>query len=222
MASGERVVRGGSFADSDQQARATARQKADPSTAQDNIGFRCVGMPSGSQNRSTLMTVTPTANPATKNAKIAQQQDKSADQLLASLSTATTVATSPDCGIQILGLVLFCPNPVTPTVMPTVSEEETVEPTIVSTAETHEFISTPQTVEPTLSEEPPTKVQPIPTDVSNEPSTPIEQPTEPPTDVPPPPTEPPTDVPPPPTDVPPPPPEPPTDVPPPPADTPIP
>ncbi|MGE5462937.1 MAG: hypothetical protein ACM3PS_06270, partial [Syntrophothermus sp.] len=42
---------------------ATTRQKADPATAQDNLGFRCVGMPSGQTNESTLVTVTPTRRP---------------------------------------------------------------------------------------------------------------------------------------------------------------
>ena len=46
-ASGERVVRGGAWinADSDNEVRAAHRQKADPATASDSIGFRCARTP---------------------------------------------------------------------------------------------------------------------------------------------------------------------------------
>ena len=44
-ASGERVIRGGSWLAAEEEALATGRQKADPSTAREDLGFRCVRTP---------------------------------------------------------------------------------------------------------------------------------------------------------------------------------
>jgi formylglycine-generating enzyme required for sulfatase activity len=64
MAPGERVIRGGSVVDSLNEARSTFRQKADPSTTREDIGFRCVDIIGNSTRANTLVTVTPTKNPA--------------------------------------------------------------------------------------------------------------------------------------------------------------
>jgi hypothetical protein len=171
MASGERVVRGGSFSDSDQQARTTARQKADPSSAKDDIGFRCVGMPSGSTEKFTLVTVTPTRSPTQTKSK-----GESSDGGTA-ISTSMT-PTSTDTP--------------TPFGAPTATATDTPTPTSDVPVATDTPTDTP-TVDVPVATDTPTDTPTV--DV---PPPPTDTPTDTPEPPPPPPTDTPTDVPPPP------------------------
>jgi formylglycine-generating enzyme len=186
LAAGERVVRGGSFVDSEEQVSAISRQKADPEISKDNVGFRCVGMPHGSLDESTLVTITPTINPATKAGTSGNAKEK--DRLTATLSLVTETVTLPQLKvistvvtptIETPTLQAITKTVVSPTTKPPTEEPSTVEP---STAEppTEE----PPTVEPPTAE-PPTEEPPTVEPPTAEPPTEEPPTSEPPTEEPP-------------------------------------
>ncbi|MEO8357064.1 MAG: SUMF1/EgtB/PvdO family nonheme iron enzyme, partial [Chloroflexota bacterium] len=96
MAPGERIIRGGSVSDSNNEARSAFRQKVDPQTFRDDIGFRCVDILGNSAKANTLVTVTPTEIPAataeagTKRANRTQEAPGGPTSASATLSTSET------------------------------------------------------------------------------------------------------------------------------------
>jgi len=174
LAPGDRVIRGGSFSSNDQDVRLTARQKADPSTARENLGFRCAGMPRGSMLKYTL--VTPTSTPT----KVKSKDAASGQGIATSTRTPTPTATLS------IGQ--------TPTGTPTPTDTLSVGQTPTGTPTPTDTIS----VGPASTDTPtPTDVVIPPTDTPTDVVIPS---TDTPTDVPPPPkpTDTPTDAPPPP------------------------
>jgi formylglycine-generating enzyme required for sulfatase activity len=178
MASGERVVRGGSFSDSDQETRATSRQKADPATAQDNIGFRCAGMPSGAPNQYALVTVTPTPNAATKTKE--ESDSAGMENLLQGVTgtptstpteTATptpTVGTPTDTGTPTPTVDVGTPTDTpTPTSTPT---EDVVTSTPTPTEDVPPTSTPTEDVPPTSTPTDEPKPTPTPTDEPPPPS----------------------------------------------------
>ncbi|HET9587608.1 MAG TPA: SUMF1/EgtB/PvdO family nonheme iron enzyme, partial [Anaerolineales bacterium] len=117
---GERVLRGGSWleSDTDNDARTARRHPADPSTASDNIGFRCARDP---DQALTQLTATPANNlTATSHvATSAPERTQEAEEEESSLiSNPTPAATRP---------VLTTPT-VRPTASPTAGSSNTNTP----------------------------------------------------------------------------------------------
>ena len=84
---GNRVIRGGSWvnSDSDNEARSAHRQKVDPATTKDNIGFRCAYTADPSED---LLSITP-ENGYTATAIVATNHSRRAKVTQTFVSTAT-------------------------------------------------------------------------------------------------------------------------------------
>ncbi len=160
MAPGERVIRGGSVSDSNNEARAAFRQKVDPSTFRDDIGFRCVDILGNSAKANTLVTVTPTKNPAATaqaGTKRALRTQEVQDAIAGTLSPG---ATQP--------LIIASMTPLTDihtdTPKPSTSTTEappiiTTEPPPIITTEPPPIITTEPP--PIITTEPPPTGEPI-------------------------------------------------------------
>jgi formylglycine-generating enzyme required for sulfatase activity len=165
-APGERVIRGGSWlnSDSDNEVRSARRQKADPSTAADNIGFRCAGIPYAFIADTGGVAVTP-LNGATSTAWVATRRSrKQGGEAVSTLSVAPG-ATNAGVATSVV--------PVNDTSTAQFAKEPTLTP------------EPPTEIAPTPTVVPPTDIPPTdipPTDV---PPTDIPPTDEPPTDTPP-------------------------------------
>ncbi|HLO14559.1 MAG TPA: SUMF1/EgtB/PvdO family nonheme iron enzyme, partial [Anaerolineales bacterium] len=163
-ASGERVIRGGSWinSNSDNEVRSARRQKADPATSTENLGFRCVR----TSNDPALENILPTKTPQN------------------GLTATAQIATSHVRRTKEPGIFISTPVPgmsITPTPGPTISIPITGPITEVPTQETQP--ATQDVQPPTQDVQPPTQdVQPPTQDV--QPPTQDVQPPPPPTDVP--------------------------------------
>jgi hypothetical protein len=161
VASGERVVRGGSFADTDQQVSAISRQKADPSIAQDTIGFRCVGMPANSINKSTLVTITPTMGLINGTQAAAKTKEHLTATTTALLQLNLTASPSTASTVTIVSLQDITATTEASTVPPTQSQAEA--PTEVIETPTDVVKEAPTDAAATaVPTEPPIKTEPAP------------------------------------------------------------
>jgi formylglycine-generating enzyme required for sulfatase activity len=163
-ASGERVLRGGSWvnSDSDNEVRSARRQKADPLTTADNIGFRCAGIPYAFIADTGGAAVTP-QNGATSTAWVATRRSRKEGG-----EAVSTLSGAPGATSAVVSTAMGPAND-TPTLLMTKEPTLTVEP--------------PTEIPPT--DVPPTEIPPTdipPTDV---PPTDIPPTNEPPTDTPP-------------------------------------
>ena len=170
---GERVIRGGSWvrSDTDEEARSAHRQKVDPSTAQDNIGFRCAFTPVTSAD---LINITP-ENGSTATAIVATNRSHrtkvAQTQTLALTSTLPFVATNtPAVTVDLLNL--------TPGLTATATE-----PVATATDQPSELTATPTDRPTSLLTSTPTD-EPAPTPTDEPAPTPTDEPAPTPTDEP--------------------------------------
>lgn len=163
-AAGERVVRGGSWinSDSDNEVRSSRRQRANPTISSDNIGFRCVR----TSNDPALENILPTWTPEN------------------GLTATSQIATSHVRRTREPGIFIDTPVPSTP------EPSTIVTPNLIPITGPQTGVPTDVTLAPTDVTQAPTNVTQAPTDVTQAPT--LEPPTSEPPTLEPPTSEPPT------------------------------
>ena len=144
-APGERVLRGGSWlsTDKENEVRSAHREKADPSTAKENIGFRCARTPNESFLDFALVVNTP-SNGSTATAFVATSRSHKTKDVSLPTSTPSrtpgspiTVTTKPPVVITTTAppviLTTTAPPVITTTTAPPVIITTTAPPVIITT-----------------------------------------------------------------------------------------